>query len=90
MHTLLVLLAGFALLGLCLLIARLAGGPGRTPQRKAIVAFVPLWLIGAGINLWAGVHHAGYSVADELPIFLLVFLLPVVAALALRWTLSRR
>ncbi|WP_363797774.1 hypothetical protein ABU614_21650 [Lysobacter firmicutimachus] len=90
MHTLLVLPAGFALLGLCLLIARLTGGPGRAPQRKAIVAFVPLWLIGAGINLWVGVRRAGYSVADELPIFLLVFSLPVVAALALRWTLSRR
>jgi len=90
MHTVMVLLAGFALLGLCLLIARLAGGPGPAPLRKAALAFLPLWLIGAGINLWVGVHHAGYSVAEELPIFLLLFCVPALAALALRWKFPRR
>ena len=90
MHTVLVLLAGFGLFGLCLLIARLAGGHGPAPLRKAAAAFVPLWLIGAGINLWVGVHHAGYGVAEELPIFLLVFSVPALAALALWWKLSRR
>ena len=90
MHTVLVLLAGFALLGLCLLIARLSAGRGPAPLRKAAAAFVPLWLIGAGINLWVGVDRAGYSVAEELPIFLLVFSVPALAALALWWKLSRR
>jgi hypothetical protein len=35
------------------------------------------------IVLWIGVARAGYSFAEELPIFLLVFGIPVAAAILL-------
>jgi len=85
MHTLIVLAVGFLLLGVTLLVARLFGGPGSGPLAVAALWFLPLWLIGAGINLWIGVTGAGYSVKEELPIFLLVFLVPAVVALLLWW-----
>jgi hypothetical protein len=44
-----------------------------------------MWLIIAGANMWVGVARAGYSVADELPIFLLIFGLPALAAVLLKW-----
>jgi hypothetical protein len=40
---------------------------------RAALAFVPLWFIGAVINMWIGVSRAGYSLTDEAPIFLIVF-----------------
>ncbi|MGJ7903192.1 hypothetical protein [Lysobacter sp. 1R34A] len=88
MHTVMVILGGLALLGLCLLAARLFGGPGPGPMLTALKLFLPLWFIGAAINLWIGVARAGYSVAEELPIFLLVFGAPAAVALLLWWKLS--
>jgi hypothetical protein len=38
--------------------------------------------------MWIGVARAGYSFREELPIFLLIFLLPAVAAVFIRWKLS--
>ena len=51
--------------------------------------FIPLWLIGAGVNMWVGVSRAGYSVAEEAPIFVLVFAVPAVMAVVVAWILSR-
>src|ERR1017187_343805 len=48
----------------------------------AALAFLPIWLIGAGINLRMGVCKAGYSIKDEAPIFLIVFAVPAAAASA--------
>jgi len=79
MHTLKVIAGGFILLAVCLLIGRLAGAK----------LFIPLWLLLAGVNLWIGVTRAGYTVADEAPIFLVVFAVPAAAALLLVWWLSR-
>lgn len=89
MHTLLVILAGFALLALCLLVGRGLGGPGAAPPIPAIKAFLALWLIGAGINLYIGVARAGYSVAEELPIFLVVYAVPAAVAGLLWWRLAK-
>ena len=60
MHTVLVILAGFALLGLCLLLARTSGGADRARRAKAVLIFIPLWLVGTAVNLWLGVSQAGY------------------------------
>jgi hypothetical protein len=61
---------------------------GNTPGiAKAALIFLPLWPVGAGINMYAGVNRAGYSVGDEAPIFLLVFAVPAAAAVTLWWTL---
>ena len=78
MHTLKIIAAGFGVLGACLLVGYLmAGRPGLVSAAKV---FVPLWAIGAGINMYLGVAKAGYSIRDEAPVFLVVFLVPVVVA----------
>ena len=90
MHTLKVIAGGFILLAVCLLIGRLVGG--QAPVSGVVGAaklFIPLWLLVAGVNLWIGVTRAGYTVAEEAPIFLVVFVVPAAVALLLVWRLSR-
>jgi hypothetical protein len=85
MHTIMVLTAGFVLLFFCLLVARAFAGPGLIPMKRAVQVFIPLWLIVAAINMWFGIADAGYTVFQELPLFLLNFALPAVAAALLWW-----
>jgi len=85
-HTLKVIAGGMALLGLCLLVGRWLGGPvPAVGLAKAIKVFIPLWFVAAGINMWVGVAKAGYSVAEEAPIFLAVFAVPTAVALVVWW-----
>jgi hypothetical protein len=89
MHTIKVIAGGLVLLGLCLLIGRWLGGP--TPAvglATGAKLFIPLWLIAAGINMWIGVSKAGYSVADEAPVFVVVFAVPAAVALLVLWMVS--
>jgi hypothetical protein len=86
-HTIIVIGVGVLLLGLCLLVGRFVG-EGPPAVAGAALVFVPLWFIGAAINLWIGVSRAGYSVADEAPIFVLVFAIPVALALIVRRRLA--
>jgi hypothetical protein len=85
MRTALFLVSGLLLLSSCLLLGRLfsANYPGATILATA--AFVALWLVIAGANMWVGVAKAGYSVAEELPIFLLISGLPAAVAIVLKW-----
>ena len=85
MHTIKVLAVGFVLLGIFVLIGRALGYGSR-----AAVYFLPAWLVGAALNLWYGVARAGYSIADEFPIFLLVFAVPSSVALLIWWKLPLR
>ena len=72
MRTAIIIVAGLAILGVFR--ARgLANRWRRQSMRIAAVSFVPAWLIVALINMWLGVSRAGYSVAEELPIFPLDF-----------------
>lgn len=80
MHTVMVMAGGLALLAICLLIGRDTGSVG-----KAALAFIPLWFIGAAINMWIGVNRAGYSYTDEFPIFVLIFTVPAAIAAWLWW-----
>jgi hypothetical protein len=85
MRTALFLLAGLLLLAASALLGRLfsANYPGAT--FAATVAYVALWFVIAGANMWIGVAKAGYSVTEELPIFLLIFGLPAAAAIVRKW-----
>ena len=90
MHTVKVITGGFVLLALCLLIGRLVGGPAPAAGvAGAAKVFIPLWLVAAAINLWIGVSKAGYTVAEEAPIFLVVFAVPAAVVLLLVWKFSR-
>jgi hypothetical protein len=90
MHTIRVIAGGFLLLALCVVAARLVGGAGNSSViARAALVFIPLWFIGAGINMWIGVAKAGYTVQEEAPIFFVVFLIPAAVALLIWWRLSR-
>lgn len=83
MHTLMVVATGLLLLAVSAGLGRVAGGHGG--MMRGLLAFLPLWFVGAAINMYIGVRRAGYSVADEAPIFALVFAVPAVVAVGLWW-----
>ena len=83
MHTLKIVLGGFVLLGICLGIARWLGGAGSAPL--AAKCFLGLWLVVTIGNLWVGVSQAGYSVKEELPVAVVVFGVPAIAACVAWW-----
>ena len=88
-HTVKVIAAGFALLVVCLLIGRATMSPSSAGLVLGAKVFLPLWLVGAAINMWVGVSRAGYTVREEAPIFAVVFAVPAVVALFLWWRLAR-
>jgi hypothetical protein len=85
MRTPLFLLVGFLLLAASMLLGKLFSGnfPGAT--YAATWTFAALWLVISAANLWVGVAKAGYSLNEELPIFLLIFGVPTIAAIVLKW-----
>jgi hypothetical protein len=85
MRTGLFLLAGFLLLAASLLLGRLFSATYPTASVVATVAYVALWFVIAGANMWIGVAKAGYSIAEELPIFALICLLPAAVGIILKW-----
>jgi hypothetical protein len=85
MRTLWILAGGFALLALAYGAAKTRPGGGPLGASGTIALFLVVWLALAAGNLYLGVTQAGYSVREELPIFLLIFLVPAAAALLLRW-----
>ncbi len=84
MHMLLVITAGVILLGVFALFGKLWGGDAMGMATGAKV-FVPVWLVVSLTNLWVGVTRAGYTVAQEFPILLVVFAVPTVLAVVLAW-----
>ena len=84
MRTLLIVLIGFALWAACLWVANLVGKSGSS-MTVATAIFVAIWFVAAALNMWIGISHAGYSFQEELPIFLLIFLLPAVVAVFVNW-----
>ena len=85
MRTLLFLAAGLLLLGALLILARLFSSHLPDATRRTTIVFLVLWLAIAVANMWVGVAKAGYSVAEELPILLLIFGLPAAVAFVLKW-----
>jgi hypothetical protein len=86
MRTVIIIVCGLALVGIYALVGRWLGGA--KGMVTAAQVFIGLWLIMAGLNMWMGVAKAGYSVAEELPIFLVIFGLPAVAAGFVWWKFS--
>ena len=85
MRTALIIGGGLLLLGVFVLAARWLGGPGNVPIANAAKIFILIWLVVALLNMWIGVAQAGYAFQEELPIFLLIFLLPAAAAVFIKW-----
>jgi hypothetical protein len=85
MRTMIIIFAGFVLWGACLGVAKVLGGSSTPSMTTATVAFVVIWFIAAAANMWIGMSQAGYSFREELPIFLLIFLLPSAVAILVKW-----
>jgi len=84
MRTAIIIAAGLVLLGLFALGGWRFGG-GAQPTVTAAKIFIPVWLVAALINMWIGVSRAGYTVAEELPIALVIFALPAAVAGFIWW-----
>jgi hypothetical protein len=84
-RTIIFIACGFLLWGACLAAARLILGLGAASMGTATVVFIAAWFIVAAINMAVGVLKAGYSFGEEFPIFLLIFALPVLLAIFVKW-----
>ena len=87
MRTLIIILGGLLLLAVALLVGRWIG-VGSHGMATAAKIFLPAWLAIALLNMWIGVARAGYSVKEELPIFLVIFAIPAALALFVAWKFS--
>jgi hypothetical protein len=85
MRTLLFLVVGFLLLTGSMLLGKLFSSNYPGAAYTATLTFVVLWLLISSANLWVGVVKAGYALGEEFPIFLLIFGVPTIAAIFLKW-----
>jgi hypothetical protein len=86
MRSIAIIVGGLLLFGLFALVAsRIGGAPSIVTAAKA---FIPIWLVVALVNMWIGVARAGYSVADEAPIFAAIFAIPAAVAAFVWWKYS--
>ncbi len=89
MRSAIIIVGGFVLLAICIFAGRLFGRTGTETMILGAKIFIPIWLVVAAVNMWIGVAKAGYSVVEELPIFLAIFALPAAAAGFVWWKLSQ-
>ena len=85
MRTGLFLLTGFLLLGASVILAKLFSANYPSASGIAFTTYLVLWFALAAFNLWVGVAKAGYSVPEELPIFLVIFGIPAATAAVIKW-----
>jgi hypothetical protein len=88
MRTFLIIGGGLAMLGGSVLAVGWIGTGWRTPFADVGKLFIPIWFCLSALNLWIGVKQAGYSIDEELPIFLLIFTIPASMAALLWWRSS--
>jgi hypothetical protein len=87
MRTGLFLLAGVLLLAASFVLAKLFSANYPAATTVALAAYLVAWFAIAAFNMWVGVAKAGYSTAEELPIFLLIFGVPAVLGVLVKWRL---
>jgi len=85
MRTVIIIVGGFVLWAICIGVAKLFASSSTSYMTTATVAFVVIWFVAAAANMWIGVSQAGYSFPEELPIFLVIFLLPAAVAIFAKW-----
>lgn len=85
MRTTLFLASGLLLMASLLIVAKLFSEHVPSAPNWAVGAGLALWLALTGANMWLGVSRAGYSFAEELPVFVLLFALPGLVAVLVRW-----
>jgi hypothetical protein len=76
---------GCLLLAASVLLGKLFSSQYPGALGTATVVFGVVWILISAFNMWVGVAKAGYAVGDEFPIFLLIFGLPMLVAVILKW-----
>ena len=79
MHTVVILICGFALFGIFLAFGWL-WHLGPFPSELTTKSFIAVWVIIAFINMWTDINKAGYAFSEELSVLPFVLLPPVIAA----------
>ncbi len=79
--------AAVLLLGGLQILAWLAHAQYPQSARVATGVFVVAWCVVTAFNLWVGVAKAGYPLAGEIPIQLLILVPPIAGAMLLQWKL---
>ena len=90
MRTLAIIIGGLVILGFSVVAGRYVGGGSSGTTILAMKAFLVVWLLVALFNFWVGVSRAGYSVGEEFPILLLIYIVPAALAAFVWWRLTRR
>lgn len=85
MRTMIFVIAGYALLALLLAVARSFKPKLASAASSVVPSFIVIWGLIASANMWFGLSQAGASFMEELPVFLIIFLLPTAAALLVKW-----
>jgi uncharacterized membrane protein len=83
MHTFVIVLCGFVMLGLFVAFGWL-WHIETVPSTFMIYLFICAWVVISVINLWIGVRTAGYALTEELFVLPQVALPPIIAAIVLR------
>ena len=84
MRTLVIIVSGLVLLAVFAFAGARWGG-GMQSIASGAKIFIPVWLAVALVNMGFGVLQAGYSVREELPVFLVLFGVPAAVAATLWW-----
>ena len=85
MRTTIILAAGGFLLAAIAMYSKLFSEQYPTATKWGVSVFLALWLLATAFNMWVGVNKAGYSFSEELPFMLLLFSIPAVAAIIVKW-----
>jgi hypothetical protein len=85
MRTILILFAGLLLLAAITILTKLFHEQYPAGQSWGTYTFITLWFLITSFNMWVGVSKAGYTFGEELPIMLLLFAVPAIVAVLLKW-----
>lgn len=83
MRSVIITSIGLILWALCLAAPKFFNKESPTAKSTASIFFIGLWFIASAVNLWKGME-VGYSFMEEVPIFLMIFLIPSLIALFVR------
>lgn len=84
MRTLIVIIGGIILWAVIIGLAKLFHDHASSSW-KPIAIFAVIWLMITSWNIWVGITQAGYTFMEELPIFLLTYLLPLAVAVFIKY-----
>ncbi|GEM_PF-645162 len=83
MRSIIITTVGLILWALFLAIPKMIKRDSAQAKIIATYLFIGLWFLIAAHNMWKGMQ-VGYSFLEELPIFLMIFLIPSAAALLVK------